>query len=304
MPLITGTEIAGLIDLFERRGVKFYHACQYKDFKSYLRLGGVPSRELLSQSGLDYTRFNTDNRDQVNSVWDKVFGNLSDFGSPFFKGGDNTVSIPPPYGPILLVFSPRVFEEAEDIAICLRSAGASGFDRKSESLGSIDEVSRLFIHENINTAPANALSWVKKAPQLRDTFGEGRDHAPEISCTTEPGLLSFDYLRYITVDPYNFNGISLHQLIHNYIMTVGLNVSVYERNKLSNSKIQIINSIKDLLIQDNIAIQNLNRNSTLSPELRSYVSRIDERQLSYQLDRFLKYLREGTILEVLNELAM
>lgn len=300
MPLITGEEIARLVELFEQRNVRFYHACQYKDFKSYLHLGGVPSRELLNQRRLNYTRFDTDNRDQTNAVWSKVFGNLSDFGAPFFNGRDDTASIPPPYGPILLVFSPRVFEEASDMAICLRSAGAIGFNREDESISSIDDVNRLFIHENIDVASGNQLSWIKQTQQLRNTFGDGRDHSPEISCTTELGMLSFDHLRYITVDPYNFNGNTLCQLVEGHAINLGINV--YERTRSSATKIEIINSIKNLLLESNVTPQDLQNNLLLSPELRNYANRVNSQQLSYQLDRFLRYLREGTVLEVFHEL--
>ncbi len=89
MSLIQNSEIVSLIDLFNRREAKIYHACQYRDFKTYLELGGVPSRNLMESSGLPYTSFDTDDEDKTNEVWAKVFGNLSDFGFAFAKGSRN-----------------------------------------------------------------------------------------------------------------------------------------------------------------------------------------------------------------------
>jgi hypothetical protein len=124
-------KIEGLVALFRARGVSLYHACQYKDFVSYLELGGVPSRFVLAHGGLESTPFATDEADQKNGVWDKVFFNLEDFGCTFANGGR---AVPNPYGPVLLRLRPSVLLGAKDVAVCLRSAGTRGFDRRRESL--------------------------------------------------------------------------------------------------------------------------------------------------------------------------
>jgi hypothetical protein len=80
MPLISGKALSQIVAELSRRNVKLYHACQLVDFRSYLQLGGVSSRNLLTTRGLPYTKFDTDERDRENSVWRLVFFNLSDFG--------------------------------------------------------------------------------------------------------------------------------------------------------------------------------------------------------------------------------
>jgi hypothetical protein len=117
MPVIGGSEVEDLIELLSDRGVNLYHACQYKDFKSYMDLDCLPSRNLLATSWHAYTEFDTDDTDRRNGVWVKVFANLSDFGIPFAQLNWGKFPVPNPYGPILLIFDPAVLNEAEDIAI-------------------------------------------------------------------------------------------------------------------------------------------------------------------------------------------
>ena len=301
MPLITGTGIAELVDLFEQRGVKFYHACQYKDFKSYLRLGGVPSRSLLSQNQLNYTRFDTDSRDVDNSVWDKVFGNLSDFGAPFFSGNDNTASVPPPFGPILLVFNPRVFMEANDIAICLRSAGAENFDRERESLSSHIDINNIFRHVDIDSsADSRELSYIKYNSELQQTFGVRNAGSPEISCSTNTGMLSLNYLTNIRVDPYLFGSIILFTLVRDRVSSLhgNFNIHVNERYTSTNTKREFTSVMVDLLSKSDVTAHDVLNNVSLPAFIHNYINRVH----AYQFNRFAKYLREGTILDVLNEL--
>jgi hypothetical protein len=118
--MIRGPAIREIVGLLERRGASLWHACQYRDYQSYLELGGIPSRAILEQSGKYFTSFETDLTDHTNGVWDKVFVNLSDFGRSFAVGGK---AVPNPYGPIVFRISPQSLHEAADVATCLRSAG-------------------------------------------------------------------------------------------------------------------------------------------------------------------------------------
>jgi len=132
-------QIKAYVDLLNRRQVRLYHACQFEDYCSYLDIGGIPSRKKMEESGKVFTAFATDLTDQERGVWDKVFVNLADFGDGFACGRQ---AIPNPYGPILLVISPDGLAQAQDVAICLRSAGANGYDREKEALKSLDPTFR------------------------------------------------------------------------------------------------------------------------------------------------------------------
>ena len=133
--MITGRNIDRLVKLFEVRDVKLFHACQFLDFLSYLKLDGIPSHDCLEKANLPFTSLETDENDKVNGVWDKVFVNLSDFGKTFANGGNG---VPNPYGPILIQVRPAVLLEATDIAISLKSAGAPNFDREKEALKTVE----------------------------------------------------------------------------------------------------------------------------------------------------------------------
>ena len=57
-------------------------------------MGGIPSRNLMQKSGEPYTPFDTDEADQTNSVWNKVFGNFMDSGNFFAYANRNNDTAP------------------------------------------------------------------------------------------------------------------------------------------------------------------------------------------------------------------
>ncbi len=305
MPTIKGNEIENLITLFNSRGVKFFHACQYKDFKTYVQLGGVPSRNLMEQSGLPYTPFDTDDTDRNNSVWNKVFGNLQDFGFGFAQGKKNpdTAPTPNPYGPILLIFNPQVFREATDVAICLRSAGGRDFDREQEALESANEVNKIFSYENIEEAPNEyAKAYIKRKEELQQTFGDPQAMTPEVSCIVENERLSFANLEKIIVDPYVINGQNLCEKIKRIKIDNQLNGVVWSRlYKRDEARMEMKQELANLLVESFVSIPQLIQNQNISDELKDYAERIQRGEMTFFYNRFAKYLRTGTLLELHNE---
>lgn len=303
MPTITGTEILKLINLFNKRGVKFYHACQYKDFKTYIELGGVPSRNLMEQSGLSYTHFDTDETDRTSAVWNKVFGNLQDFGISFAHGkpeNASAASTPNPFGPVLLKFNPEVFREATDIAICLRSAGGRNFNREDEALSTATEVKRIFLYEKIEDAPNEyARAYIKYAPQLRVEFNDSEARSPEVSCIVENEIFSFTHLNSILIDPYVINDQRLLQKVNQIKNRKGLNGWINPRNYLE-GRHEIKQELANLLLQDFISIPQIIQNKNCSKNLRDWATRIQRANMMFYYTRFARYLQTGTILE-LNE---
>lgn len=302
MPTITGTEIEELIGLFNNRGVKFYHACQYKDFKTYIELGGVPSRNLLEQSGLPYTPFDTDETDRNNAVWNKVFGNLQDFGYSFAQGQrrQNTAPTPNPYGPVLLIFNPEVFREATDIAICLRSAGGRYFNRENEALPTATVVNRIFKYENIEEASNEyAKAYIKYSAELQDEFNDPRAKTPEVSCIAENERLSFTHLYGINIDPYIINNLNLFQKVRQIKNNNGLNGWITAR-RYYEGRLEIKQELANILLQDFISIPQIIQNEDCSENLQDWATRIQTGNMVFSYNRFARYLRTGTILE-LNE---
>lgn len=182
--MFNSEKIPSLVELFQKRNVYLYHACQYNDFCSYIKLGGVPSRKSVEDAKLTMTPFTTDNTDKQNGVWDKVFLNLEDFGKIFATGKPG---VPTVYGPILFRFKPSASSYAFDVAICLGSAGTTGFNRSKESLETVSEVDKLFHYPANWSHGTNALKWKSL---LKKTFGE-KAQAVEVSCTFPNDILPF-----------------------------------------------------------------------------------------------------------------
>jgi len=305
MPTIGGSEIENLIALFNERGVKFYHACQYKDFKTYLELGGIPSRNVMEQSSLPYTPFDTDNVDRNNYVWNMVFGNLQDFGVAFAQGqrNDNTAPTPNPYGPILLILNPEVYIEATDIAICLRSAGGMNFNRDTEALPDTETVNRIFEYENVDDAPNQyARSYVAFSGTLRERFNNNNAMTPEVSCAVENEILSFNHLLRIIIDPYVINNQSLAARVRSLKNQYGLNGVAWERlYRQGENRLEMKQELANMLLHEFVSIQQIIQNEDNSQNLRDWATRIEKGNMTFFYNRFAKYLRTGTILELNDE---
>lgn len=299
MALITGQELERVISLFKRRGVSIYHACQLIDFQSYAKLGGVPSRALLESSRLPFTKFDTDATDRSAGVWTHVFANLSDFGLPFAMFEWKRGPIPNPFGPILLLMNPRVLESAADVAICLRSAGARGFDRNQESLSTADEVERLF---------ANAYSpearygndYIKFSDRLKREFPEkaGADRGtmnPELSCAVEGQLLSFEYLKEIVVDDYRVSGGLLIDQVKSAAVEHGVRVRISPRRYKSSDRTLVLQDVTSAIEQGIMSLQGVAALPSLSGTTNEWLNQLREAGSQWQFDRYIRYLAEGTM---------
>ena len=288
--MIKGEEIKTLVGLLETRGALLYHACQLEDFRSYLALGGVPSRALLESSRRSFTPFETDGSDRNNGVWDKVFVNLSDFGWTFAAGYAAT---PNPYGPILLSLRPAALLDADDVAICLRSAGGRDFDREGESLRSTADVNRLFKYPAEEGEQRS--KWVKFSKELRQEFGDDSAHDPEVSVTVEGGLLKTEHIAWTVADPYESGGQGLFQIVTEERARLGLRFSVYERGCKNESRYSLYNEIAAVSAKGTVPLNEILRGESYSEGLKAWARQLRDRNLEYQYVRFVDYLREGTL---------
>jgi hypothetical protein len=221
--MFRNSTLDGLVELLASRGVFLYHACQYGDFVSYLQLGGIPSRQRVEAAGLFLTPFTTDGTDRDNQVWDKVFVNLDDFGRGFARGWN---AVPNAYGPIVLRIHPFALLKATDAAVCLRSAGARGFNREAECLADVAEVDRVF-YDPLEQGRGTAR--LKFGDGLRQTFGP-RAEAVEVSCTFPGGVLPFAYAVDAMVDPYSIEGRELASHVHEAVRHLHPSLTVVRRN--------------------------------------------------------------------------
>jgi hypothetical protein len=204
--------------------------------------------------------------------------------------------LPNVYGPVLLVFEPEVLSEADDIAVCLRSAGAIGFDRVAESLGTSEDVDRIFKYP-IDQAPTNfSKRYIKFAEELQQEFADGSAKSPEVSCTVSNGKLSFNHLSEIVVDRYAANGERLMDRVQRFCRYGGIYPGVRERVYRENRE-EIIQELADLLIFGGTNADKI-LSSGSSTELKGWIERLQRGNLIYNFTRFTDYLRSGTLLEL------
>lgn len=289
--MIKGEDIERLVQLLYSRSASVYHACQFSDLQSYLQVGGIPSRAHLEAQGLPFTGFETDDNDQANSVWDKVFLNLSDFGKTF---ADGHTAVPNPYGPILLQINPLALHEASDVAICLHSAGESGFSRENAALPFRD-IDRLFKHPV--TAGPSRSEQIKYRSQLQMDFDIAGARDPEISCSVASGKLSIKYVNVALVDYYALGGKTLRDWVHKLGSNAGARFPIRERRYKPGRRAMLSELAHIVASSAHIPkLRHLLENQTISQDLRDWSSGIMSSGLTYQFYRFARYLREGTIL--------
>ena len=113
--MISKPQIRTLINDLNLRKAHLYHACQLEDLRSYLKQGGVPSKDLMVREKLASTPTWEDAPHQKNGVGDKVFFHLADTGAWFAKGRTTQGAIqsapPNPRGPILCSFKVHPMHE-------------------------------------------------------------------------------------------------------------------------------------------------------------------------------------------------
>lgn len=289
--MISGNEIQSLVDLLQERNVSLYHACQLIDFKSYLDLGGIPSRELLEKSGKQFTPFVSDTNDKVNGVWDKVFGNLTEFGDIFASGKPWPPTV---YGPIQLQLNPEVLLEASDVAVCLRSAGAEGFNRELEAL-TIDEIDRVFYYPRSASFPHSVQ--VKSQSLLAEEFTKPKPQSPEISCSVSNQVLSAKYVIVAWVDHYVLNSQSLYDRVVDIVKDKQeFNFHIHPRQCRDNSRKQLYSEIAECIREEIPSLNEIAQDTTLSSTLRKYAQQVLENpEAVRQFNGYVKYLLHGTL---------
>ncbi|MGH2639876.1 MAG: hypothetical protein ACRDF4_11465 [Rhabdochlamydiaceae bacterium] len=284
-------EIGKLIELFTRRGVYLFHACQFRDFQAYLLLNGIPSRETLEGSKLLYTLFESDDNDQLNGVWDKVFINLEDYGNTFASGKN---AVPNPYGPILFKISPASLINADEVTITLRSAGAKDFNRWNEALTSIEEIDRVFYYSI--DAKGCDLARVRFGDNLRKVFPDKPyEHirSTEMHCIFPEELLPLKYVEKIIVDPYIIRDKRLINWVDEEQRAQKISIELCLRIVNGQPRISKndYNELSDIIINFSPSFDSLVQNS--SPVLQKWAQSI--LNIDWQYERFARYLLEGTL---------
>lgn len=280
--MLKASDLQTALDIFSKRNVQLYHACQLQDYYSYLKLGGIASREAILANSLPLTAFDTDNNDQSNGLWNLVFGNFNDFSSTFHWGNN---AVPSPYGPILIKLDCKALQSAIDLSISLRSAGAKGFSREKESLKSIDDLNKIFL----NPEDSEKSYQVKFKKNLEAAFPGSLVGSLEWNMSFPNGILPIDNLVSVTVDPITVNGESLFgevkRISSGYHKLLG---SMVTRSKCHPN-------FGDLISAVHSGAKNLNDLKRAEPALEDWANGIERIKLEYQFERYASYTNEGTL---------
>ncbi|WP_338800558.1 hypothetical protein V9L13_22275 [Pseudomonas sp. RSB 5.4] len=263
-----------------KRKAKLYHACQLQDFLSYVKLGGIPSRNKLSKSGYNFTFFDTDQIDKEHQLWDKVFGNFSDFGTNYARSSSK--SFPNPYGPIQIVLNPSATDNMLDLAISLRSAGSKTFNRATECLKKSDEFKRIFSNTEIKNDATD--KFIAFSNVLNERFERTDCTSPEFNTSIKNELIPVADWAYIIVDNCAYkDGLLIDELKKTAPK------SVHSRD-YQDDRAELIFELSSLTKTYDCNKQSLLSNSRASDNLKALVAEMNE----FHYNRFIKYLTIGT----------
>lgn len=261
--MICGKDIENLIKILEKRKLKFFHACQLQDFESYLKLGGIPSRSLLEQKGWPFTPFSSDTTDKQRNIWDKVFGNLHDFGQRFECKDINFT--PCVFGPILIKMNPKLFLTCSDVSITRVSASNPFYHREHSSFSSAVE-----FDQNFKDQTSQLLS--------------GPKGMPEVSVTLNNQLLPFSFLEAIIVDPYVIDNHPFVDIVKDLASPYPKIQAVIEERKVNHDWYRIL---YNLLIKE-CRLDNVN---TTDPKFNTWARCIENSKFT----SYASKLKVGTL---------
>lgn len=282
MPLIAGSDLGTLVTNLRHRKALLWHACQLRDFISYVAIGGVPSRAHLTASGQPFTAFDTDAQDQQNAVWDKAFFNFSDFGNCFGAGYN---CVPNCYGPIIMAFRPNVIASATNVSVTLRSAGAVGFDRVEEGLN-VDDTERIF---------KATTRYVRYAEELEEEFGR-KAHNPEMNCHMPDGYAPFEHLAYIVVDPYAFGAETLPAVMQRVLAHLVPRPRVFGRDCRNNRTARDYVDLWNAVAAGARVVEAVPPLLPADSGLLNWIETAGEcESVVFQFPRYANYLANGTI---------
>jgi hypothetical protein len=209
---------------FQARGVRFYHAENLANFRTYAAESAVLCRKrLMRQDPEGFTAFYSDEEDESLGVLGRVFGNLYDFGEVFGRGRG---AIPNVYGPIMLVFRPEVFSQMRDIRITQRSI-ASLHARWTDAALSTEAEIELLLQGDKYGRPIHP-DW----------------HFCELSCSTPK--LPFSFLEAVRVEPIRVHGQRLREVVQAELDAHGIDVPVEERTYSNPSNRRVLQELVEL----------------------------------------------------------
>lgn len=176
------------------------------DFNTYIKEGGILSREKLSEANPYFTRFFSDPKDMKLGCWNRTFGNFTDLGSRF---GKFVNSVPNAFGPINIVLSENVLSELEDVKVTKVSISQQKYNPNEHDVV-ISSLGEYFIEKNGAYYP--------------NSKSQGFEFSSSTDC------IGWKHVAYVLVDPIDFNGKKLKSEVEKLLAEKGIDKRVIERN--------------------------------------------------------------------------
>ena len=198
-----------------------------------------------------------------------------------------------------LQLAPQALAECVDVAVCLRSASSIGFDRDAEALSTLTQMNEVFSHPVAAGFPIS--SFTRYGDSLREAFpAPAEARTPEVSSSVQravspgPGVLSFEHLVVIWVDPISVGDASLLDAVRRAVEEAGIKVPVHARS-MTGERCQVLGDLAVILGDRPMPLQLLSGDAHASPATRAWAHDLLGRDLQWMWERYAQYLIEGTL---------
>ncbi|MFZ2039964.1 MAG: hypothetical protein WAV08_04675 [Desulfobacterales bacterium] len=283
--------IHATVELFSARGVMLYYACQLSQFEAYLRVGSLTSDAHLQQAGFGAEAESGGSGTASVTAPRSICLHLTDPGVPFAR---DLHALPALGGPIVFQLKPTALANAAELAICLKSRDAAGFDPGRHTLAAPGDVAHLFKYTA--EAPLPEKSFLKSASEIRAAFNCEDAAEPRIYCTPAAGGVPFGAIASVWVDNYLIEKRQLRDWVHAIQAYYDYRFSIQRRYSPADIGGLLANGIVACLLAGVPTLTDVAREA--SPLLRKWAAELAEKGLEQDFETFARSFREETILPI------
>ena len=167
----------------------------------------------------------------------------------------------------------------------------TGLRSFSESFSDVD---KLFSY------PANShfpyCCEIQSTQKLRELFNFHKAQNPEISCSIKDQRIPVDYIKLCIVDPYIICKNDLYKITKTITKELPEFRLPVKKRICLNERVAFYNEIVHVVQKDGLTLGDLlNRNVVISDHMHDWILGLVNNNLQYQLRRYVRYLKEGTI---------
>lgn len=282
--------IHAIVDLFSRRGVMLYHACQLTQFEAYLRTGALGSNAPREETGAGAEDGGSTPTGEPSARPLGLY--LSDPGVPFAR---DLQALPALEGPIVFQLKPAALENAAGLAVCLKPRDAAGFDPERHSLAAPGDVANLFKYTQ--EAPLPEKSFLKSVAEIRAAFHCQDAAEPRLYLTPAAGGVPFGQIASAWVDNYLIAKRQLREWVHAILAYFDQRFSVQRRYSPADIGGLLANRIAACLQAGVPSLADLARED--DPALRQWAATLAQKGLERDFEIFARGFREGTLLPII-----